>query len=212
MIAPSRTITAPIGTSFLFPASRARSTALRMYCSSAPRPPPRVPTFPSLSTGKRRRGCLPEGQLALRIAVDDDVVSLVELAFENGEGEGVLQETLDRALQRSGAERRVVALCRQDFTCRRSELEGELPVGEQILEPVQLQVDDVLDLLLAEWLEDDDVVDAVEEFRTEMLTQRTRNLRFDHRSILSRMLEDVSATDVRCHDDDGVAEIDSPAL
>src|SRR6266550_6739652 len=212
MIAPSRTITAPIGTSFLFLASRARSIALRMYCSSTPSPPPRVPTSRSLSTGKRRRGCLPEGQLALRIAVDDDVVSLVEPALENGEGEGVLQETLDRALQRSGAERRIVALCRQDFTCRRSELERELPVGEQILEPLQLQVDDVLDLLLAEWSEDDDVVDSVEEFRTEMLTQRTGNLRFDHRSILSSMLEDVSAADIRRHDDDRVAEIHGATL
>src|SRR6476469_7783419 len=106
MITPSRTTTAPIGTSFLFPASRARSRALRMYCSSAPGTAPSVATFWSLSIGKRPLG-LSEGQLALWIAVDDDVVSLIELAFENREGERVLQQTLDRTLQRSGAESRI---------------------------------------------------------------------------------------------------------
>src|SRR5713101_8382011 len=65
----------------------------------------------------------------------------------------------------------------------------------------------MLDLGFAERAEDDDVVDAIEKFRTEMLAQRVRNLFLDCLPILGAMLEYEHAADVRRHDDHGVSEI-----
>ena len=70
----------------------------------------------------------------------------------------------------------------------------------------------LLDLLGAERVEDDDVVDAVEEFGLECLTQRAHDLRLDERPVAARVLEDERRADVRRHDDDGVAEVDGAPL
>src|SRR5687768_7784855 len=105
-IAPSRTTTAPIGTSLRFAASRARSIALRMYCSSAASDGVATPSAWApgpLSACKRRLARLPERQLALGIALHDDVISLGESALQNGKGERILQEALDRPLERTRA-------------------------------------------------------------------------------------------------------------
>ncbi len=140
------------------------------------------------------------------------MVSLAELALENRERERVLQQALNRPLQWTRSERRIVALRRQNFPRRRRQLEGELSVREQLLELRELEIDDVLYLSLAEWAEDDDVVDPVEELGAEMLPQRVRHLCFDHRAVVASVLEDIRTSDVRRHDDDGVAEIDGASL
>src|SRR5213593_4114627 len=204
MIAPSRTITAPIGTSFLFIASRARSNALRMYCSSAAGAPaaPNAATFGSLSTGKCGLSRPSESELALGIAIDDDVIAFAELALEHCQRQWILQQTLDSTLERAGAKCWIVAFDRENFSRRRRQLECELPIAEQALESLELKVDDVLDLLPAERTEDDDVINAIEELGTEVLTQRVRDLRFDDRLILPGVLEDIAAADIRRHDDD----------
>src|SRR3954468_8167301 len=99
-INPSRTISGPTGTFFRFAASRARSSALRMYCSSSAIA---LPTAPSsvvcvgLSACKRGLGRLPERQLALGIAIDDDVIALVELALEHRQRQRILQQPLNRS-------------------------------------------------------------------------------------------------------------------
>src|SRR5450759_5672387 len=215
MIDPSRTTTAPIGTSFRFTASWARSSALRMYCSSAatdPAPTPSVALVRCLFACKRRLFRRSEGELSLRIAIDHDVISLVELALEDGERERVLQQALNCPLQRTRSECRIVTFGRQDFARRGRQLERELSVSEQLLELSQLQIDDVLNLSLAKRAENDDVVDAIEKLRAEMLSEGVRHLRLDYRAVVARVLEDVGAPDVRCHDDDGVPEINGAAL
>src|SRR5450759_1731806 len=212
---PSRTTTAPIGTSFRFTASRARSSALRMHCSSAatdPAPTPSVALVRCLCACKRRLFRRPEGELSLRIAIHHDVISLAELALEDSEREWVLQQALNCPLQRTRPERRIVALGRQDLARRGRQLKRELSVREQLLELRQLQIDDVLDFRLAKRSEDDDVVDAIEKLRAEMLSEGVRHLCLDHRAVVACVLEDVGAPDVRRHDDDGVPEIDGAAL
>src|SRR3954470_5206343 len=135
-IDPSRTTTAPIGTSLRFTASRARSSALRMYCSSSASP---LPTAPSsvvrvgLSACKRRLGRLPEGQLALGIAIDDDVIALVELALEHRQRQRILQQPLNRPLEWPRAERGIVPLGREHLPRRRRQLERETALGEKLL-------------------------------------------------------------------------------
>src|SRR5688572_23620833 len=214
-IAPSRTTTAPIGTSFRFAASPARSSAFRMYCSSAASdgvPTPSAWAPGTLSAGKRRLARFPESQLALGIALHDDVISLGKSPLQDGKCQRILQQTLDRPLERTRPESRIVSLGGEHLARLRRELERELSVSEKLLELLELQLDDVLDLLLAERSEDDDVVDTVEEFRTEMLPQRVGHLCLDHRSVVASVLENVGAPNVRSHDDDRVPEIHRSSL
>ena len=100
MIVPSRTTTAPIGTSFLRAASRARSSALRMYCSSSDNAldEPNVVDVGELSIGNRRLGCLSERQLALGIPINDDVISLGEFSLEYRQCQRILKQALDGPL------------------------------------------------------------------------------------------------------------------
>src|SRR4051812_29512672 len=196
MIDPSRTITAPTGTSFLRAASRATSSALRMYCSSfvsdeAPNDGSRA-----LSACKRRLVCLAERKLAPGIPIDDDVITFRETTLEDRQRQGILQQALDRAFERSSTESRVVTLGCEHFSGSRCQLERELSLSEQLLEPLELQVDDMLNLLLAERTEDDDVINAVEKLGTEVLTQSAQHLCFDHGTIVTGVLEDVGAADV----------------
>src|SRR4051812_15303628 len=186
-----------------------------MYCSSSASPPPTAPSSVvrvRLSACKRRLGRLPEGQLALWIAIDDDVIALVELALEHRQRQRILQQPLNRPLEWPRAERGIVPLGREHLPRRRCQLERETALGEKLLESVKLEIDDVLDLRFAEWPEDDDVIDPVEKLGTEVLAERARDLGFDDRAVFTRVLEDVGAADVRRHDDDGVPEIDGAAL
>src|ERR1700694_2877099 len=212
---PSRTMTAPIGTSFRFTASRARSRAFRMYCSSIARGDAATPSCSLavlLSAGKRWLFRFLERQLALRVALDDDVISLAEPALENRKCERVLQQSLDCPLERARAEGWVVTFRGQDLPRFRRQLEREFPVAEQPLQLLELQIDDVLYLRFSKWAEDDDVVDAIEELRAEVLSEGVGHLRLHHCPVVACMLENVGATDVRGHDDDGVPEIDRPPL
>ena len=70
--------------------------------------------------------------------------------------------------------------------------------------------------LFGERVEDDDLVDAVEELRPEVLAQLVEHRRAHHRVIgaveRAAIVEDAMAADVRGHDDDRVLEIDRAAL
>src|SRR5256885_4663886 len=194
---PSRTMSAPMGTSFRFTPSRARSSALRIYCSSAARPVPTPTVGPSrwLSSCNRGLAGLPEREVSLRIPIDYNVVAFRKLAFEHSERERVLQQPLNRALQRSCTERGIVALRSQYLARRRRQLEGEFPIAHQLLESAKLQIDDMLDFALSQRTENDDVVDAIEELGTEMLSQRVGDLRLYDSAVVARVLEDVGAAD-----------------
>src|SRR5882757_6339509 len=127
MIVPSRTTTAPMGTSLRFTPSRARSSALRMYCSSTAGDPSLTPSADSsmrLSPCKRRLFRRPEGELALRVLIDHDVVAFVEFSLEDGEREGVLQQSLNRSLEWACSERRIVTFRRQHIARGGCQLEG----------------------------------------------------------------------------------------
>src|SRR5690349_25104471 len=89
-------------------------------------------------------------QLAVRVHIDDDGVAVIEAAVEDGHREWVLDQPLDRPLERASAERRIVALLGEDMLRVGSYENGNLAIGEQLLEPLELEIDDLLDLLLAE--------------------------------------------------------------
>src|SRR5207249_2791360 len=110
---------------------------------------------------------LAHDELAL-FGVDHDGVALTELAVQNGHRERILNPTLDHALERPGAVGRVVALVRDELQSHRGELQADPPLRQSLPQSLELDVDDRLDLFTAQRLEDDDLIDAIEEFRTEV--------------------------------------------
>jgi hypothetical protein len=84
---------------------------------------------------------------------------------------------LDHALERAGAKGRVVALADEQFFGRVAQLDGDLAVAQQRAQPLQLNLDDLLQLLPAERVEDHDLVDAVEELRAEVAAQHLAHTR-----------------------------------
>src|SRR5437899_7400890 len=83
-------------------------------------------------------------------------VALGKLAVEDRQGQRVLDAALNHPLQRSGDVVRVVALVRDQLHGRRRKLQRDVPLGQPLAQPFQLDIDDRLDLLPAERLEDDD--------------------------------------------------------
>ena len=112
--------------------------------------------------------------------------------------------------QRTGTEVRVEALvgqCRQRLVRpRQRDLDLLL---EAVAEALEHDGRDVLDLLLLEGLEHDDVIDTVEEFRTEVILEDLldRALR-----LFVALVEDLMRAEVRGHDDDRILEVDHTAL
>ena len=71
-----------------------------------------------------------EHELAVLIEVCLDLVTLEESSFENGEREWILNQTLNRSLERTRAKSRIVTLlCKKVFRPRR-ELDRELSLVE----------------------------------------------------------------------------------
>ena len=107
-----------------------------------------------------------EGQ-ALLAGRDRDRLAVVDLAGEDQLGERVLHRLLDHALQRARAVGRILALLGEPVARLGVELERDLAILEQLREPPHLDVDDAAHLLRLQPMEQDDLVDAVEELRTE---------------------------------------------
>ena len=88
--------------------------------------------------------------------------------------------------------------------------------AEPLAAAAELDVDDLPHVLAAERVEHDDLVDAVEELRAEVLAAALHHLAphalVDARRRGRRSPPCSVAADVRRHDDDGVLEVDRPAL
>ena len=86
-------------------------------------------------------------------------------------------------------------------------------VGERFPQVVELQVDDLADLVLAETVEDDGLVDSVEQFGPELGFERLADSAAQFVLVLlAGELGDPLAADVAGHDDDGVLEVDGAAV
>ena len=91
-----------------------------------------------------------------------------DLAGQDLVGQRVLHLALDDALQRPRAVDRVVALVGQPGARRLVEVERDLAILEQLLQPRELDVDDLRHVAPLQAVEQDDVVEPVEELRPEM--------------------------------------------
>ena len=97
-----------------------------------------------------------------------------EPPFEQRARERVLDEPLDRALERPRAVRRIPALLGEQLLRLVRDLELDPPLREPLAQPRELQLDDVGELLARQRLEDDDLVDAVQELGPEAVAQLVR--------------------------------------
>src|SRR4051794_15891035 len=154
--------------------------------------------------------------------VHDHDLAALDLAEEDLLRELVLDLALDRPAQRPGTQHGVEPAAREQRLRRRRQLDGHVLVGELRLHPRDHEVDHRDDLLLRQLVEHDDVVDAVQELRAEVLLQLVVDLGL-HPLVVRLLvvalgeaephgLADVLRAEVRGEDDDGVLEVDRPAL
>src|SRR5439155_2292467 len=179
---------------------------------------PRVAAHPGV--GDDRRAVRREDERARhRVRVDPDRVAGRELALEERSREWVLDEPLDRPLQRAGAEGRIGPLADDQLPGARRELDPEVLLEEPSLQALQEELDDLLEVALRQGVEHDDLVDPVEELGPELGAERVGDLSL-HGLVGGVALASPAAADrrdqlrpdVARHGHDGVLEVDRPAL
>src|SRR3989442_15967736 len=160
--------------------------------------------------------------------VDFDRIARLELALEQHLRERVRDLVLDLARERPRAEVRVVP-DRCDVVLRFiADDERDLLRRQLLAHTDELEIDDLADLFLVQWLKDDGRVDPVEELRPEEALHLLGDA-FLHALVGGREVSVVSALDLAAeaerglalqhflrevagHDDDRVAEVDAAAL
>ena len=128
---------------------------------------------------------------------------------------------LDGPAQRPGAQDGIEATLGQQRLRLVGELHLHVLAFELLGHPVHHQVDHLDDLVLRELVEDDDVVDAVEELRPEVLLELVVDLLLHPLVVVVPAalgeaqpdgLGDVGRAQVRGEDQHGVLEVDRAAL
>src|SRR5579871_3739162 len=143
------------------------------------------------------RGCLDLGACEherVTVGGDDDTVARLEVSLEQPQGEWVLEEALDGALERPRAVGRIPAGLGQERGRLLAQLEAELALGKTGAQAAELQLDDLPELVARQRAELDDLVDPVQELGAELLPHRLRS------------------ADVRGHDQHAVPEVHGAAL
>src|SRR5215469_5245843 len=147
------------------------------------------------------------------LRVDLDRIAIANGAFKYVAGYTVLDLSLDDALEGTGPELRVVAHLRQQVPRGVGELQRDVPLGQALAQVFDLDVYNFLHLLSRDLMEDDDLIDAVDELRTEALfPQALPDQALDR--VLVHVIELVqpARSDVAGHNDDRVLEIDGTPL
>ena len=151
-----------------------------------------------------------------QVGVGPDDVAGLELPTDEGTGERVLDQALDRPLERPRPECRVRALANDECLRGLGELEMEVLAGQAAGQVGHEQFDDGPEVVVRQGVEDDDLVDPVEELRSELDAQGVHDLA-PHRVVrgvpdLGIRGGDGRRSDVAGHDHHGVLEVHGPAL
>ncbi len=117
---------------------------------------------------------------------------------------------LDGAFEGAGAVDWVVALIGDELEGVGGEVEVEILFGETSDDALELDSDDAGEVAVAEAVEDDGFVDAVEEFGAEVIAEGFGDAGFALFLVID--VHDELAADVAGHDEDGVFEVDGAAL
>src|SRR5438093_9499864 len=108
--------------------------------------------------------------------VDRDRIALDEMAFEHPQRQRIKYQALNGALERPRAVGGIVALADEQLLRFLGEPDVDLPLFEALHQPGDLDVDDLLQVLAAERMEEDDFVDAIEELGPEVIAQGVHHL------------------------------------
>src|SRR5680860_976806 len=130
-----------------------------------------------------------------------DGVALGIVTLEHTERDGVGQLSLEHPFERASSEVRVVADPGHMGSGLVAELEPETTLGQPLADHLDLDVDDLSNVLLAQPGEDHDLVDAVHELRLEVAVHRRHDL-----------LVRAARAEVARHDHHRVREIHGAAL
>src|SRR5579863_5133024 len=112
----------------------------------------------------------------LRIRIHAQCIAWLHFAVQKLQRQRVLDQPLNRTLHRPRAVRRIVAFAEEQSFRRRSEVQFHLLLAEPLQQMPQLKVNDVLDLVLAQRTEQHDIINPVQELRTEDLAQGRHGL------------------------------------
>ncbi len=172
--------------------------------------------------GPRRRHGLKREALCVLVQFDADVVAVRNRAIEQRLREAVRHVPLHHALQRAGAEGRIVAAVGEPVLGVVGQLERQVVVlVRNPLDAPELDLDDLADVLAAERAEHHDVVDPVQEFGLHLAAQHLEDLLLKLLMLalrevpalhLAHPLRDHVGAHVRGHDDDRVREVDRAPL
>src|SRR5882757_9809964 len=148
-------------------------------------------------------------------ACHDDVIAVEHLSAEDTHSQRVLHKALDSAFERASTVGPVVPGGEDKVTCLGRNLQRDLSICKETFEILEPQVDDVRQLIFSKWVEDDDIVDTVEELRTELLTQlihHTTPRLFKAIFIAGPRRSKMRCAHVRGHDEHSVLEVNGAAL
>jgi hypothetical protein len=108
---------------------------------------------------------------------------------------------------------RIVTLLGKPVARRGFEHDGDLAVLEQLRQPRHLDIDDLRHVAALEPVEQDDLVDAVEEFRAEVRPHHRHDLITHRVGVLPlRLVGQILGAEIRGHHDERVAEVDGVTL
>src|SRR5581483_1488469 len=140
------------------------------------------------------------------IAFDDACFARLDFAAEQFHRQRILYQALNRPLQWPRAVDRVETFAGQQLFRGLYKRERNLPFGEHLSQSLELDFDDLPEVLNAQPLEDDDVINAVEKFRLERVAQLLHHPGA-HFPVIAFRLLNLTRTEVGSHDDDGIFEI-----
>src|SRR5690606_38267519 len=145
--------------------------------------------------------------------IDGDPSSLLRAVSQQALRKRILQESNDRPLKRTRAERRLVAELHELRLRVVADDQRQLPPFEQLLNTGDLDVDDLTQVGFRQRTKDHDVAHTVEELRAKELAQTIEQdileclptlIALEHDRL---RLDDALGADVARHDDDGVGEV-----
>src|SRR5262249_25577332 len=100
--------------------------------------------------------------------IHDQVLAVFDIALKYVARQGRFNLTLNRALERTCAVIGVVANADDMLAGRFSERKGNMPFGKASPEPLELNLDDLLEIFFIEAMKDNDLVHTVQELGPEV--------------------------------------------
>ncbi len=97
-----------------------------------------------------------------------------EPALQQCPSQRILDQSLQRPLERPRPELRVVPFAGDDRARGRCQLQGQVAIGQSLLKVGQQQVDDPVEVRVRQRVEHDDLVDTVQELGPEASSEAPR--------------------------------------